>query len=119
MSMLRTVPQGGVHSCGGCGAAFLVDGEMAVPLVDLDGTVREFCSCCLEFIGERLPSAGPARTPGYDEEGRVLNLRFPGLTPSEKRQRRGSDGQILLRSILRASASRLGVHHPEPLFLAN
>ena len=115
----RSKPQGSVHFCGGCGAGFLVDGTVAAFPVDVDGTAREFCACCQDFLGDRLPSTSMARTPGYDEEGQVLNARFPGLTPTEKRQHRGTDIQILLEDILRASASRLGVRYPDPLFLAN
>jgi hypothetical protein len=108
-----------VHSCGGCGAGFLVDPFVAAVAVDLDGTAREFCACCQEFLGERLPSVELAFTPGYDAEGQAVNARFPHLTPTERRQHRAGDTQFLLATVIRANAVRLGVTPPDPLFLAS
>jgi hypothetical protein len=115
---LQDAGRNSVHFCGGCGAAFLVDGVVSVFPVDLDGTAREFCACCHDFLGERLPSGGLARTPGYDEEGQALNARFPDLTPTGRRQHRARDTQFRLDGILRAYSSRSGVRQPDPLFTA-
>jgi hypothetical protein len=113
---LQDAGHNSVHFCGGCGAAFLVDGVVSVFPVDLDGTAREFCACCHDFLGARLPSGGLARTPGYDEEGQALNARFPALTPTGRRRHRARDTQFRLDGILRAYSSRSGIRQPDPLF---
>jgi hypothetical protein len=107
-----------VHFCGGCGAAFLVDGGVAVFPVDMDGTAREFCACCHEFLGDRLPARSMARAPGYDGEGQELNARFPDLTPTGKRYHRHRETQLRLDEILRTYSSRSGVRPPTPLFVS-
>ena len=115
-----TVPvlRGTAHFCGGCGTAFVVADFLAVIPVDLSGTAREFCACCLDFLGNRIPSSDSTCVSGYDEEGQALNGRFPALTPTEKRAHRAPETQRFLADVLRANAVRLGVERPEPLFLS-
>jgi hypothetical protein len=113
------VGRNSAHFCGGCGAGFLVDAFLAVFPVDVGGTEREFCACCLEFLGGRLPATDLACTQGYDAEGQALNARFPQLTPTEKRSHRVPQTQFLLETVFRASAARLGVTRPDPLFLSS
>ena len=108
-----------VHSCGGCGAAFLVNPSVAVEPVLLGGVERVWCACCLEFLGLRLPSSHLATTPGYDAEGQVLNARFQGLTPTGRRWYRSPWTQECLEVELRTIARRRGIEPPEPLFLAS
>ena len=110
-----TVPvlRGTAHFCGGCGAAFVVADFLAVLPVDLSGTAREFCACCLDFLGNRIPSSESTCVSGYDEEGQALNGRFPALTPTEKRAHRAPETQRFLADVLRANAARLGVERPE------
>jgi hypothetical protein len=112
------VLRGTAHACGGCGAAFIVADFLAVIPVDLAGTPREFCACCLDFLGNRIPSSDSTPASGYDEEGQELNRRFPGLTPTERRAHRARETQVFLADVLSANAARLGVERPEPLFLS-
>ncbi len=115
----RVLGQTSVHFCGGCGVAFLADGNVDVFPIDVGGTPREFCACCHEFLGDRLSSRSMARTPGYDAEGQELNARFPRLTPTQKRQHRHRETQCQLEDALRAYSSRSGVRQPAPLFTAS
>ncbi len=112
------VLRGAAHFCGGCGAAFIVADFLTVVPVDLAGTKREFCACCLDGLGDRVPSSDSRSAPGYAEEGQALNARFPGLTPTERRAHRARETQAFLADVLRANAAHLGTEHPEPLFLS-
>jgi hypothetical protein len=107
-----------IRACGGCGAAFLVDAGLTVLPVYLDGVPRDFCACCQEFLGRRIPSSELARTPGFDDEGQVLNYKFPALTPTEKKMHRLPENQFRLGRALREHLGRMGLEPPAPLFLA-
>jgi len=112
------VLRGAAHFCGGCGASFIVADFLTVVPVDLAGTAREFCACCVDFLGDRIPPSDATSASGYDEEGKALNARFPGLTPTERRAHRARETQVFLADVLRASAAHLGKEPPEPLFLS-
>jgi hypothetical protein len=113
------VLRGTAHFCGGCGAAFIVADFLTVLPVDLAGTAREFCACCLAFLGNRVPSSVSTDQSGYDEEGQALNVFFHGTATTERRAHRAQETQDFLGNVLRANAARLGMERPEPLFLSN
>ena len=105
------------HECGGCGSAFVVNSHAPVEPVTIGGIRRVFCACCIEFLGDRLPSSNRGVLLGYDEEGKDINVRFPRLTPSEKRKHRGAMPQIHLEKILRWNSYHPGVRQTAPLFI--
>jgi hypothetical protein len=106
-----------IHFCGGCGVGFLVAPTVAVQAVAIDGVSRTFCSCCHDFLGDRLASSGSARLLGYDMEGHAINSRFPDLTPTGKLRHRAHQIQVHLSAILERDARRQGARPPAPLFL--
>ena len=105
------------HECGGCGAAFVVSSHAPVEPVAISDTRRVFCACCIEFLGDRLPLSKRGVVLGYDEEGQGINVRFPRLTPSEKRKHRAPTTQIHLENILRWNSRQPGVRQAAPLFI--
>jgi hypothetical protein len=107
-----------VHSCGGCGVAFVVRTIVTLEPVEMDGVARVYCACCHDFLAGRIPSMNMATTPGYDVEGQIINAGFPDLTPTVKRRHRERRIQELLGNILVDKALRSGVEPPAPLFLA-
>jgi hypothetical protein len=76
-----------------------------------------FCACCIEFLGDRLPLSKRGVVRGYDAEGHDINVRFPRLTPSEKRKHRAATIQIHLENILRWNSLHPGVRQTAPLFI--
>ena len=105
------------HECGGCGAAFVVGSHAPVEPVTIGDSRRVFCACCIEFLGDRLPLSKGGVVPGYDAEGHNINVRFPRLTPSEKRKYRAATTQIHLENTLRWNSRHPGVRQIVPLFI--
>lgn len=105
------------HECGGCGAAFVVGSHAPVEPVTIGDIRRVFCACCIEFLGDRLPLSKRGVVLGYDAEGHDINVRFPRLTPSEKRKHRAAPIQIHLENILRWNSIHPGVQQTAPLFI--
>jgi hypothetical protein len=106
-----------IHSCGGCGAGFLVSPRVSLEPAVVDGTERVFCACCHDFLGDRLRSSNMAHRLGYDMEGHAINIWFPNLTPTEKRRRRDQRTQAHMVNVLRVRSSRFQIQQPLPLFL--
>jgi hypothetical protein len=106
-----------VYACGGCGVAFLVAPRTRAEPITIGGVSRMFCACCLVFLAPHLPAGAADVDPGYDVEGRSLNLRFPKLLPSEKIQHRKAAMQAHLASILNRRSAGTASAHPLPLLL--
>ncbi len=108
-----------IHACGGCGAGFLVASGMDVYTFSEGGVDRVFCACCQEHL-KRMATGGNTAMPpiqrGYDDEGRGIVARFPGLPLSETLKHRSNQAQ--LRTVIKNKARRTGASPAEPIFLA-
>jgi hypothetical protein len=120
MEQMKSMGNSSFHSCGGCGAGFLVEPNIDIHTFTMNGVVRLFCACCLDRLRGEMTGGNvsmPPTLPGYDREGQLLNSRLLGQPVSIKLKSRANQGMIL--TLIQNKAKREGTQIPVPLLITD